>query len=101
MHYQLQPQNNPIETVSGQDFVKVYSYHMECMIQNLMFQYQVVGNKTGSVTNITNPSTVTTGDEPAGTYQSGATSSSLAGSGATFEITTTGTSGNEVFQVFK
>ena len=91
-------QNNPIETVSGQDFVKVYSYsHGMYDTKSNVSISGVVGNKTGSVTNITNPSTVTSGAEPAaGTYQSGTTSSSLAGSGATFEITTTGTSGNEV-----
>ena len=93
-------QNNPIETVSGQDFVKVYSYsHGMYDTKSNVSISGAVGNKTGSVTNITNPSTVTSGAEPAaGTYQSGATSSSLAGSGATFEITTTGTSGTSCFK---
>ena len=90
-------QNNPIETVSGQDFVKVYSYsHGMYDTKSNVSISGAVGNKTGSVTNITNPSTVTSGAETlAGTYQSGATSSSFVGSGATFEITTTGSSGSE------
>ena len=58
-------QNNPIETVSGQDFVKVYSYsHGMYDTKSNVSISGVVGNKTGSVTNITNPSTVTSGDEP-------------------------------------
>ena len=91
-------QANPIETVSGQDFVKVYSYsHGMYDAKSNVSITGVTGNKTGSVTNITRSSTAETGLPVAGEYQSGATSVNTgSGAGAEFQIEITGAAGNEV-----
>ena len=93
--YELQ--ENPIESFADQSYVKVYNYShgMYDTSSNVTIS-GVRGDKLGSVTNITAPSTPSTGTIAIeGVYEHDTTTSSANGSGVQLQLTVTGTVGNE------
>jgi len=91
-------QDNPIETVSGQNYVKVYNYsHGMYDTSSNVTIAGVTGDKTGSVITISNP-TVSSGTLASGSAGSYLAEADTSGTGqdCTIDVTITGTAGNEV-----
>ena len=82
-------QNNPIETFSGQNYVRVMNYFhgMYTTTSNVILD-GVIGDKTGAVLNIATP--VVSGTPVDGTYTNVATTNNGSGSGCTLDIVVSG-----------
>jgi len=94
-------QENPIQTFSGQTYVKVFNYsHGMYSTSSNVILTQVEGDKEGVILNISHTSSGTL--PVAGTYSSQSTTDTVGtGTGCTVEIVISGTAGNEVIDSVK